>query len=172
MIGKLLGYTNVHMTARYAHLANDPLKSAANRIANRIAEVSGEPASGLSMALGDRVRPWGIAVNQGVSLPISVPATRRSIPGPVSTSSRPSGSTSAEESPGALATVRARHLGTACRPSRTRDADLGRGGALAEHHRNVHVADYVSDGVDAPPGGIAMCHVGGVVNAKIGKRPA
>ena len=26
-----------------------------------------------------------------------------------------------------------------------------------------------SDGVDAPPGGIAMCHVGGVVNAKRGK---
>ncbi|MDE0256331.1 MAG: tyrosine-type recombinase/integrase [Rhodospirillaceae bacterium] len=41
MIGKLLGHTNVHMTARYAHLANDPLKSAANRIANRIAAVSG-----------------------------------------------------------------------------------------------------------------------------------
>ena len=41
MIGKLLGHTNVHMTARYAHLANDPLKSAANRIANRIAEVAG-----------------------------------------------------------------------------------------------------------------------------------
>ncbi len=28
-------------TARYAHLANDPVKSAANRIASRIAEVSG-----------------------------------------------------------------------------------------------------------------------------------
>ena len=41
MIGKLLGHSNVHMTARYAHLANDPLKSAANRIANRIAEVAG-----------------------------------------------------------------------------------------------------------------------------------
>ena len=41
MIGKLLGHTNVHMTARYAHLANDPLKSAANRIASRIAEVAG-----------------------------------------------------------------------------------------------------------------------------------
>lgn len=37
MIGKLLGHTNVHMIARYAHLANDPLKSTANRIA----EVSG-----------------------------------------------------------------------------------------------------------------------------------
>ena len=41
LLGKLLGHSNVHMTARYAHLANDPLKSAANRIANRIAEVAG-----------------------------------------------------------------------------------------------------------------------------------
>ena len=41
MIGKLLGHNHVHTTARYAHLANDPLKSAANRIALRIAEVVG-----------------------------------------------------------------------------------------------------------------------------------
>ena len=41
MIGKLLGHNHVHTTARYAHLANDPLKSAANRIASRIAEVAG-----------------------------------------------------------------------------------------------------------------------------------
>ena len=41
MIGKLLGHNHVHTTARYAHLANDPLKSAANRIATRIAEVAG-----------------------------------------------------------------------------------------------------------------------------------
>ena len=41
MIGKLLGHTQVQTTARYAHLANDPVKSAANRIANRIAEVAG-----------------------------------------------------------------------------------------------------------------------------------
>ena len=42
MIGKLLGHNHVHTTARHAHLANDPLKSAANRIANRIAEVTGQ----------------------------------------------------------------------------------------------------------------------------------
>ena len=41
MIGKLLGHTQVQTTARYAHLANDPVKSAANRIASRIAEVTG-----------------------------------------------------------------------------------------------------------------------------------
>lgn len=41
MIGKLLGHNHEHTTARYAHLANDPLKSAANRIALRIAEVAG-----------------------------------------------------------------------------------------------------------------------------------
>ena len=41
MIGKLLGHTQVQTTARYAHLASDPVKSAANRIANRIAEVAG-----------------------------------------------------------------------------------------------------------------------------------
>ena len=38
---KLLGHTQVQTTARYAHLANDPVKSAANRIASRIAEVTG-----------------------------------------------------------------------------------------------------------------------------------
>ena len=40
MIGKLLGHTQVQNTARYAHLTNDPVKSAANRIASRIAEVT------------------------------------------------------------------------------------------------------------------------------------
>ena len=42
MIGKLLGHNKVQTTARYAHLANDPLKAAANRIASRIAEVAGQ----------------------------------------------------------------------------------------------------------------------------------
>ena len=41
MIGKLLGHTQVQTTARYAHLANDPVKSAANRISSRIAELAG-----------------------------------------------------------------------------------------------------------------------------------
>ena len=41
MIGKLLGHNKVQTTARYAHLANDPVKAAANRIASRIAEVAG-----------------------------------------------------------------------------------------------------------------------------------
>lgn len=37
MIGKLLGHTQVQTTARYAHLAADPLKTAADKIANRLA---------------------------------------------------------------------------------------------------------------------------------------
>ena len=41
MIGKLQGHTQVQTTVRYAHLANDPVKSAANRIASRIAEMAG-----------------------------------------------------------------------------------------------------------------------------------
>ena len=41
MIGKLLGHTQVQTTARYAHLADDPVKLAANRIASRIADVVG-----------------------------------------------------------------------------------------------------------------------------------
>ena len=41
MIGKLLGHSQVQTTARYAHLADDPVKAAANRIAGRIAEVAG-----------------------------------------------------------------------------------------------------------------------------------
>ena len=41
MIGKLLGHNKVETTSRYAHLANDPLKAAANRIASRIAQITG-----------------------------------------------------------------------------------------------------------------------------------
>ena len=41
MIGKLLGHSQVQTTARYAHLADDPVKAAANRISSRIAEVMG-----------------------------------------------------------------------------------------------------------------------------------
>jgi integrase len=37
MIGKLLGHTQVQTTARYAHLAADPVKQAADKIAERLA---------------------------------------------------------------------------------------------------------------------------------------
>jgi integrase len=37
MIGKLLGHTQIQTTARYAHLASDPIKAAADKIANRLA---------------------------------------------------------------------------------------------------------------------------------------
>ena len=41
MIGKLLGHTQVQTTARYARLADDPLKAAASRIASGSASVAG-----------------------------------------------------------------------------------------------------------------------------------
>jgi integrase len=37
LIGKLLGHTQVSTTARYAHLADDPVKAAADRISASIA---------------------------------------------------------------------------------------------------------------------------------------
>lgn len=37
MIGKLLGHTQVQTTARYAHLAADPVKAAAERVSSNIA---------------------------------------------------------------------------------------------------------------------------------------
>ena len=40
MIGKLLGHARVQTTARYAHLADDSVKAAADRIASRIARAA------------------------------------------------------------------------------------------------------------------------------------
>jgi hypothetical protein len=37
MNGKLLGHTQVQTTARYAHLAADPVKAAAERVSSNIA---------------------------------------------------------------------------------------------------------------------------------------
>jgi hypothetical protein len=39
MIGKLLGHTQVQTTARYAHLAADPVKAAVERVSGSIAAV-------------------------------------------------------------------------------------------------------------------------------------
>ncbi len=41
MIGKLLGHTQVQTTARYAHLAADPVKSAADSVANSLQQALG-----------------------------------------------------------------------------------------------------------------------------------
>lgn len=41
MIGKLLGHTQVQTTARYAHLAADPVKDAAERVASNLAQAIG-----------------------------------------------------------------------------------------------------------------------------------
>ena len=45
MIGKLLGHTQVQTTARYAHLAADPVKAAAERVSGTIATMLGGGAA-------------------------------------------------------------------------------------------------------------------------------
>ncbi len=42
IIGKLLGHKNAASTQRYAHLGDDPLRSAANRISRQIAAAMGQ----------------------------------------------------------------------------------------------------------------------------------
>jgi integrase len=44
IIGKLLGHRNLETTNRYAHLGTSPLKTAADRIANQLAEAMGDEA--------------------------------------------------------------------------------------------------------------------------------
>jgi hypothetical protein len=56
MIGKLLGHTQVQTTARYAHLAGDPVKAAANDISHTIA---GGLARGSRMAGSRHLRTLG-----------------------------------------------------------------------------------------------------------------
>jgi site-specific recombinase XerD len=41
MIAKLLGHTQVQTTARYAHFAADPVKSAADSVANSLSRALG-----------------------------------------------------------------------------------------------------------------------------------
>jgi hypothetical protein len=42
MIGKLLGHTQVATTARYAHLAADPVKAAADHVSGAIKSIFAE----------------------------------------------------------------------------------------------------------------------------------
>jgi len=58
MIGKLLGHTQVQTTARYAHLASDPVKQAATKISDRLASAlfsSVDDASAKEPQLSDRL---------------------------------------------------------------------------------------------------------------------
>lgn len=43
MIGRLLGHTQVQTTARYAHLKTDPIRTAANKVADAIAQALTRP---------------------------------------------------------------------------------------------------------------------------------
>jgi hypothetical protein len=53
MIGKLLGHNQVQTTARYAHLAHDPIQSAANRISSEISLRMSNQPYGKSVTPGD-----------------------------------------------------------------------------------------------------------------------
>ena len=50
MIGKLLGHRKVQTTARYAHLARDSVKAAAERVADSLAIDLDAPANGSVVA--------------------------------------------------------------------------------------------------------------------------
>jgi integrase len=54
VIGKLLGHNQVQTTARYAHLAPDPVHSAADRIASKISLYMG-------IERADELPPWDVA---------------------------------------------------------------------------------------------------------------
>jgi integrase len=45
IIGKLLGHTQVQTTARYAHLAADPVRVAADQVSGQIASLLNEDAA-------------------------------------------------------------------------------------------------------------------------------
>jgi hypothetical protein len=46
VIGKMLGHSKPATTARYAHLADDPVKAASNAVGRHIAAAMGAGASG------------------------------------------------------------------------------------------------------------------------------
>lgn len=58
MIGKLLGHSQVQTTARYAHLAADPVKAAAERVGGAIAGMmrGGKPAEVVTLATSRKAR--------------------------------------------------------------------------------------------------------------------
>ncbi len=57
IIGKMLGHSQPATTARYAHLANDPVKAAAAAVAGKIAAAMGGGKGGEAAATVVRLRP-------------------------------------------------------------------------------------------------------------------
>ena len=54
-VGKILGHAQAQTTPRYAHLADDPLQSASDRVASSLKKaLDGEILEGLSPACVDR----------------------------------------------------------------------------------------------------------------------
>lgn len=57
LVGKLLGHAQAHTTQRYAHLGDDPIRAAAERIAGRIASDMREPSGGKVVSIGRPAPP-------------------------------------------------------------------------------------------------------------------
>ena len=50
MVGRTLGHTQAHTTARYAHLADDPLQRASERIASSLKQAINDEGSEANQA--------------------------------------------------------------------------------------------------------------------------
>ncbi|MER2520934.1 MAG: site-specific integrase [Bdellovibrionales bacterium] len=61
MIGKLLGHTQTQTTARYAHLALDPVLEAASKVTSEIGSLLALPAPSDPAAIGGQARPVAAA---------------------------------------------------------------------------------------------------------------
>ena len=57
IIGKMLGHTQAQTTARYAHLASDPVKAAATAVAGKIAAAMASGKDGERAAAVVKLRP-------------------------------------------------------------------------------------------------------------------
>jgi integrase len=75
MIGKLLGHTQVQTTARYAHLANDPVKTAAGRVSDTIgAAIQGKGEKSKSAKKADKQIPATVSSRRAAPDKVAVAA--------------------------------------------------------------------------------------------------
>lgn len=80
MIGKLLGHAQVQTTARYAHLADDPVESAAEKIAETISgSAGGKPRESVSASATDKLAAGQAVQGDLEQNPLNWQARRHSV---------------------------------------------------------------------------------------------